>query len=292
MLELKAQQLPLFSQYQQNGFVINPSLTGIDERQEATAAYRKQWQQIQGSPETVTMGYKHFLEDDNMGLGGYFMYDKTGPTSSMGLSLMYAYFLNFDDRDIKRLAIGLSASIFQYRLDGSELILDEPDDEAIYSNNASKILPDAGFGVTYYTDKFFVGASIPQALSLNVKFSGDDGLSEIRRIAHFYLMGGGKFKFGPESEHLFEPSIWAKYALHSPINVDFNGRITFDNIVFAGLGYSTSRTMMAEMGVKIAARARIGYALSFHFSEYHSYLGFNHEVMVTYTFDAPEFYIQ
>ncbi len=289
--ELKAQQLPLFSQYRQNGFVINPALTAVDERLEANATYRRQWQQIPGGPETATAGYRHFLEDENMGLGGYFMFDRTGPTSSLGLNLMYSYHIDFDRRKAKRLSFGISAGIYQFRLNGAELITDEPDDEAIFINNVSKIIPDAGLGVVYYTDNYYFGASIPQAISINAKFEGDNGMSEIRRIAHFYLMGGYKYKFGPQEEHVFEPSVWAKYAIHSPVNVDFNAKFTFDNIIVAGLGYSTSKTMMAEFGVKMAQRALLSYAFSFHFSDYHSYLGFNHEIMVTYTFDAPEFYV-
>ncbi len=288
--QVTAQQLPLYSQYRQNGFIINPALTGVDEHKEVTATYRRQWHRMPGAPETATLGYRHYFEDDPMGVGGYLIYDKTGPTSSIGINGTYSYHIDFDRREVRRLSFGISGGLYQYRLNGSELVLDDPNDAAIYTNNVSKILPDAGFGVVYYTKQYFGGISVPQAISMNVKFEGDDGLSEIRRIAHFYALGGGKFHLGIDEQYLIEPTVWVKYAPHSPINVDLNTRVTLDDMIILGVGYNTSNTALLDLGVKIAQRAKLLYGLSFHFSKYHSYLGFNHEVTITYTFDAPEHY--
>lgn len=289
--EMQAQQLPLYSQYRLNGFIINPALTGVDHRTQASASYRKQWQQMPGGPETATASYRHYLEEDNMGIGGYYLYDKTGPSSLMGISGTYSYIIEFERFSAKRLAIGINAGVFQYRLRGSELRTDEPDDLAVFSNNVSKIIPDAGGGITYFTDKFYIGASVPQAISMNVRFEGADGLSEIRRIAHFYTMGGANIKFGVDNEFTFRPAIWAKYAIHSPVNVDLNIAMLYKNFVSVGIGYNTSKTITAELGFEIAERARLYYDFGFHFSPLHSYLGFNHEVTVTYTIDGPEFYL-
>lgn len=288
--EIQAQQLPLYSQYRLNGFIINPALTGVDHRLQASASYRRQWQRMPGGPETASAAYRHYLEEDNMGVGGYFLYDKTGPSSLLGVNGTYAYIIDFEPREVKRLAIGINAGIYQYRLRGSELITDEPDDNAVFSNNVSKIIPDAGVGAVYYTDKFYVGASVPQAISLNVRFEGTDGLSEIRRVAHFYAMGGAKFKFGVDQEYTFKPAVWAKYAIHAPVNVDINLAVLYKDLVSFGLGYNTSRTITAELGLEIAQRARLYYNFGFHFSQLHSYLGFNHEVTLTYTIEGPELY--
>lgn len=290
-VEMQAQQLPLYSQYRLNGFVINPAMTGIDHRLQASASYRKQWQQMPGGPVTASASYRSYLEEQNMGIGGYFLYDKTGPTSQIGVTGTYAYIIDFERFEVKRLAIGINAGVYQYRLRGSELITDEPDDVAVFTNNVSRFIPDAGAGVTYYTDKFYVGASVPQAISMNVRFEGVDGLSEIRRIAHFYMMGGVNLKFGVDNEFTFKPAVWAKYGIHSPVNVDLNLALLYKDLVSFGIGYNTSKTITAELGFEIAERARLYYDFGFHFSPLHSYLGFNHEVTLTYTIDGPEFYI-
>jgi len=290
VVEIQAQQLPLYSQYRLNGFVINPALTGVDHRLQASASYRRQWQQMPGAPVTASAAFRQYLHDKNMGVGAYFLYDKTGPTSQIGVNGAYSYILEFDRREVRRLAIGINAGIFQYRLKGSELITDEPDDNAVFTNNVSKIIPDAGLGITWFTDKYYIGASIPQAISMNVKFEGVDGLSEIRRIAHFYVMGGINYKFGVDNEYTFKPAVWAKYASHAPVNIDINMALLYKDLISFGVGYNTAQIFTAELGLEIAQRARIYYDFGFHLSKLHTHLGFNHEITLTYTIDGPEFY--
>ena len=54
-----------------------------------------------------------------MGYGAYVYNDVTGPTSRTGLTGSYAYNIAITG-DI-RLSMGISASIMQYRIDGTQL---------------------------------------------------------------------------------------------------------------------------------------------------------------------------
>ncbi len=288
--QVHAQQLPLFSQYNQNNFILNPGMTGMDESTTASVTLRRQWQQMPQAPETGLVSFRTYLDDYGTGIGGYILADKTGPTSFISLNGSYAYHIDFDRWNTQRLALGLSFSLAQYRLKGSELVLDEADDIAIFTNNVSRILPDAGLGATYYTDDFYVGISIPQAVSLNVRFDGDDGISSIRRIAHFYAMGGIKIITGAEDHIELEPSIWLKYAPHSPIHANLNFQLTYDNIIGMGIGYATDKTALGQVNVMIAERLRLGYAFSVQFSEWTNYLGGTHEIGVNYVIDSGGVY--
>ncbi len=290
--KINAQQLPIYSQYNLNGFVINPAMTGMDHLMRANATYRRQWGNLPGGPETATASFTTYLEDNNMGLGGYLLWDKTGPTSNAGINLDYSYHIELGNRyHSKKLAFGLALAFYQYRLNGSELLLDEPDDEAAFSNNASKILPDAGLGAVYYTEDFYVGFSVPQSISMNVQFEGVDGISRIRRIAHFYLMAGGKIDIY-DSSLILEPSVWIKYAPHSPIHADFNLKATISEFAGVGIGYSTSNIAQFEVDFLIMERARLGYAFSFQFADWQPYLGFNHEILLSFIIDNPKWYNQ
>ena len=51
--ELKAQQLPLYSQYLMNGFMINPAMAGYDGYTAFNLTYRQQWLGFQGAPENL-----------------------------------------------------------------------------------------------------------------------------------------------------------------------------------------------------------------------------------------------
>jgi type IX secretion system PorP/SprF family membrane protein len=54
-LSLKAQQDPLYSQYLNNPFVLNPAYAGLTNNLNLSLNYRTQWAGIEGSPKTANL---------------------------------------------------------------------------------------------------------------------------------------------------------------------------------------------------------------------------------------------
>lgn len=302
----QAQQLPLFSEFSHNSGIINPAMTGWDNIMALTASYRHQWTGMQGAPRTASLNFRHYFDKQNMGAGVYFMHDQTGPTSFTGANFTYAYHLKFKPEKKgeyvrNRLAIGLSLSAIQYRLRGSQLQVNDTDDDLLFSNNQSKFLPDAGLGLFYYNDMFYVGFAVPQIISMKVRFEGANGLSNMRRIAHIYTHAGFKINLNKgsrerylgdhnkqdtsrkkEAEHLLLPSVWLKYAPSSPLNASLHLKYMWNRVFGAGLGFSSDGTMNFDFDVNIKKQFRLSYAFSFGINGLAKYLGTNHEVMFTY----------
>jgi len=46
------QQLPLFSQYIMNGFILNPAMAGYDGYTSVNTTVRQQWLGFEGAPQT------------------------------------------------------------------------------------------------------------------------------------------------------------------------------------------------------------------------------------------------
>ena len=189
---INAQQMPLLSEYMHSPALINPAMVGWEDLTAISASYRHQWTGMKDNPITFSLNFRHFDENRNMAFGGGLTHDQTGPTSFTGLNLQYAYHLKFGSEKKKedkrhRLSIGLSLSANQYRLDGAKLEYNDANDPLIVGNSQFKILPDAGLGLFYYNDIYYVGFSVPQLISMNVKFESDNALSNIQRVAHFYL---------------------------------------------------------------------------------------------------------
>jgi type IX secretion system PorP/SprF family membrane protein len=295
---LKAQQLPLFSEYSNNGFVINPAMMGWEGMTAISASYRHQWTGMPQSPRTATLSFRHMAEDLNMAYGGYFVHDQTGPTSFTGLNFLYAYHLKFKSEEDgtyerNRLSIGLSLSGLGYRLRGADLRYIDPDDELIIQNDESQFYPDAGMGLFYYNDLYYVGFSVPQMIAMRVRFNDDLALSTIRRVAHFYLNAGAKFEvkmddYNPDRKHhhYILPSFWIKYAPSSPININMNVRYMYDDIFTASLGYSTDGSVISDFSVYFLDNYRLGYAFSMAVNGLAPQLGTNHEIMFTYIFKS------
>ncbi len=288
VLVAKGQQLPLIGDYAQNGYIVNPAMTGDDQARVVSALYRRQWQSMPDGPHTGIVSFRNYFEDANMALGGYLIYDQTGPTGFAGINLAYSYHILFDSYNNDQLSIGIHFALHQYRLRGELLNPRDEIDQLIIGNNRSKILPDAGVGVLYSNDYFFGGVSVPQIISMNVKFEGDGGLSNIRRISHFYGMAGGKIPFG--YDHVLEPSAWVKYAPHSPIHADFQVKAIISELLIVGLAYSTAHNGTGMLGVQVDERFRFTYSMSYPFNPYQSYLGFSHELGVHYYFEKGSWY--
>ena len=74
-----AQQLPQYSQYLLNKYVINPASAGTENYFLGQTNYRSQWDGIKDAPRTYILSVNGPL-NDVMGIGGYIFSDVTGST--------------------------------------------------------------------------------------------------------------------------------------------------------------------------------------------------------------------
>ena len=157
---LFAQQLPLFSQYQDNYIAINPAMVSRDyllneDNLSFGASHRNQWTDFQNSPKTQLIRGEYLYENGTFGLltGGYLINDQTGPTGLTGLYGRIGGILAGDPY-FGGIALALNLGIVQYRVDTRQLNLrDAGDIEA--ATNQQQIFPDVGFGIYYYKLSIF-----------------------------------------------------------------------------------------------------------------------------------------
>ncbi|MCH2022650.1 MAG: type IX secretion system membrane protein PorP/SprF, partial [Saprospiraceae bacterium] len=76
----KAQQDPLFAQYNTNAFLINPAISGSEGNHTINLFHRWQWVMFPGSPQTFGLTYQGIVKDLH-GIGAMIFGDVTGPTS-------------------------------------------------------------------------------------------------------------------------------------------------------------------------------------------------------------------
>lgn len=74
---LKAQQLPQYSQYILNRYVINPASAGSENYFVGQSNFRSQWEGIQDAPRTYILSVNGPLKNQKMGIGGYLFSDIT-----------------------------------------------------------------------------------------------------------------------------------------------------------------------------------------------------------------------
>ncbi len=289
-LQVQAQQLPMFNQYRDYGFVVNPAMSAVERQEAAGVFFRYQWTRMPKAPMTAfaTFDTHRFMDDYNMGVSGYISHDRTGPIMSNGLGLNYSYHIEIPswEGDSHYVSLGIQAGIFQHRLDGDQLIINDINDPLVIGDATSSFLPELGLGLYYYNNYVGFGFSVPQILGLTANFNQQGLTSPVNKERHYYGMVHGKIPLGHYETSYLLPSIWAKYAPHSPLNLNINIKFLLDEKFFIGIGYATSNMLTGELGVLINERYKLGYSYSTQFTPWNTYLGDSHEALFIIILDS------
>lgn len=285
-----AQQNAPFSQYIFNMMLINPAYVGTKQLISINGTYNTQWTGFKGAPSTQTVSAEGPI-NQNMGIGLHFMNDRIGAQYQQGLFGSYAYIIRFNEK--WRMSLGLAAGISNFTLDGSKLIIDNPDDHAIPKTKVSTVKFDSKTGLFLYSDRFYFGFSVTD-LFADVWKSKE--LSVPKQVRHYYLTSGYVFDAGKSLK--IKPSLLVREDFNAPTNVDINlfflikerfwlgSSVRFGANIFKNpsldktLRYRDAMVFMTEWN--ITRSLRIGYAYTMTLSALKGYSG--HEVEVGYTF--------
>ena len=280
LLSLNAQQLPQYSQYILNKYVINPASAGSENYFTGQTNYRSQWEGIKDAPRTYILSVNGPLSKQNMGIGGSMFTDITGPTRRSGFSLSYAYHIKLSP-SIK-LSFSVNAGILQYGIDGSEITFDRPDDvgSAFIENN---LLPDAGFSFYLYHKNFFLGGSAPQLLHNEITFEKSVGVQKGTLENHFFLMGG--YQAGIGEKFKVEPSFLLKYINPVPLQYEATLRGLYKDNYWIGVSYRQDAALTLLIGLTLQESLSLGYSYDFIQSNITNYSTGSHEIMLSIRFN-------
>ncbi len=294
MLNVEAQQVPLYSQYVLNGFLINPAMAGAEGYSSVNLTAREQWIGVKDAPSTYALSFNTKLmrnsfikrkssvrrkknygfTDGKIGLGGYVFSDHNGPLSRTGARVSYAYHL-YNKSARQQLSFGLSLVAYQMKFDEDKAILRDPDDEIWYSARESIFVPDADFGV-YFTDpSFFIGFSADQLLESIIKF-GSQVYDQQKLERNYYLFGGYDFEIS--SQLVLEPSSLMKIAENGAFQGDFSLKIYYDQSYWGGVTYRTGDAIILLAGLSLD-RYVFGYAFDINLSSIMKHSFGSHEFM-------------
>ncbi|HWB62955.1 MAG TPA: PorP/SprF family type IX secretion system membrane protein [Chitinophagales bacterium] len=284
---VKAQQVEDFSLVRENAFILNPAIAGTEGYVHGFGTFRKQFLQIQESPYTAVLGATGQIAAKHIGLGGYLIHDVTGPTGKSGASFAFAYNLplqkkrsaHYTNGDVDNtLSFGVSISVVQYRLEASQLLLDNPGDPKLFSQNGFKIFPDASFGIYYqWRDNFFAGISVPQIMGLNVNYRAADGTAEIKRVQQLNFLVGGKYAWARDKFSI-NPVAGLHWENGGPPQGEIGLRFNMYNIFWLGFDYKSVSYGVFEAGFNVKDVFTIAYAYDLSLAKYRPDVGASHEI--------------
>ncbi len=304
---LNAQQVPMYSQYIMNGFLINPSIAGRDGYTTVNVTVREQWVGMSGSPQTYAASFQTRIlknsyiskstsvrkkvvkptKGGNVGLGGYIFNDRNGIISRTGILGAYAYHIPMGRTGTtpNYLSLGLAATFYQYAIDlNGNLLLHDTDDEFLNNYDRVTYIPDFNFGATYTTENYYVGFSMTSLSRGSILFAnkGDNGRSE---LGHYFLTGGLKIHFKGAPDWMLQPSVMIKSSdmIIKAGQIDLTGRVYYKEDYWAGLSYRTGDSIIFMAGGKYD-RFYFGYAIDFTLSELRGKTYGSHELTLAVKF--------
>lgn len=277
-LTVRAQQDALYSQYMFNQLVINPAYAGCRDVLSLTAVNRHQWVGIDGAPKTLSVTLDSPLRNEKIGLGLYVYRDKLGPVEDVGAMANYSYRIRMGRG---KLSFGLQVGVKHKDINWAEVEVEETSDVFYYGNERTRLLPDANFGVYYYTNRYYFGLSSKHLMQKEFSYHREDGQSVYGKLLrHFYGMAGVAI---PMTDHItFRPSTLIKYVANAPMQVDVNASFLFNDVFWVGASYRTQRALVLITEICLSEKLRLGYSYDFYMNELEGYNRGSHEIMLRY----------
>jgi type IX secretion system PorP/SprF family membrane protein len=298
-----SQQLPRFSQYFSNEFLVNPAVAGYDGRTVINLAARKQWMGFtEYTPSSYVLsmqgrilkrGYSlrigpgkssyHKATKGRVGLGGIVYHDVNGAIERTGGQASYSYHIFIRN---SQLSFGLTGNLFQYRIDQNRAELKDPDDPLNGLIGKSTLVPDAGVGINYMTEKYHIGFAVCQVFQSKLKIGNhaDYKNSEgIRLLRHYYLLADYRFSGAKNSVWEFEPSALILFNERLKAQGELTMKAYYKRQYWFGLSGRTSGDIIAMAGVKFR-NYYLGYSYDYGFNGISRFTYGSHEICLTAKF--------
>ncbi|MDF1570920.1 MAG: type IX secretion system membrane protein PorP/SprF [Bacteroidales bacterium] len=276
--QVKGQQVPLYSQYMLNGFLLNPAIAGAEGYTAVNLTAREQWIGFRDAPGTYALSYqtrilrnsyisksssvrkrmRYSSRSGKVGLGGYVFNDRNGAVEKTGLKMSYAYHIFFGN---SQLSMGLSLTAMQLRLNDDKIRLEDENDNLWINARGTAFIPDADVGVYFDTPDFYVGFSSDQLLESVIKL-GDTGYEQYRQERNYYVMAG--YDFPLNNNVVLTPSTLLKLSDNGAFQGDFSTKLYYDQTYWAGLTYRTGNALIVMAGLSID-KFIFGYAFDLSF---------------------------
>ncbi|MGP8216988.1 MAG: type IX secretion system membrane protein PorP/SprF [Bacteroidia bacterium] len=280
MQSLKAQQLPIYTQYMLNNFALNPAIAGTNTYYEVNADSRYQWVGITDAPRTDILTFDGPLTSKHIGIGAFVYSDVTGPTRQTNFSLSYSYHMKINSW--LNASLGLTTGILQFSVDGSQINLGEIADPALSTNLMSVLVPDIGFGFYLYGDNFYFGASAPQLVESHLQLTSFSDAQNML-ASHYYVTAG--YKWVINSNFTLQPTVGLQYVYPTPPQLDLGARVFYLDKIWLGAGYRTADAAYALIGYTYQKNLTFGYSYDYPVTDIQKYAIGTNEVFIGITFN-------
>ena len=285
-----AQQDEHYTMYFFNTLVQNPGYAGSREVISLVGLYRTQWTGIEGSPKTMSLSIHSPMRNDKVGLGLNIVNDQLSVTNTTRVTGDYAYRIPVGNNGGK-LAIGIQASLLNLTNNLSKLSTTVGNDPSLV-NVKNLLLPNVGAGLYYYTQKMYLGLSMPHMINFKLDkrevASSATSDSLARQFTHLFGTAGIVLPLSKDIK--LKPALMAKYVpgnniFGAPPSLDINVSALLKEALWLGASYRTGDSYDFIVGYQFNKQLRAAYAYDLTRTELSRVAEGSHEIMLGYDFN-------
>ena len=282
-----AQQDAQYTQFMFNKLALNPGYAVSTDYACISGLHRSQWTGLDGAPTSQSLNARFPMLKRNVGFGLSINHDVIGPTNSWSVSGIYAYRFRINEKH--SLGIGLQGTIRRYQVDWTETTTIQSGDGLVLDGAQSKMIPNVGIGLYYYTKDYYLGVSMPHILEGDLTmYDGPAGNSDFsREETHLFIMGGIVLRITDAVK--FKPAFLLKYVDDTPLDLDLNGSFIFFDKFWAGLSYRMGgnydgfgESLDLILQLQATKNIRVGFSYDFTLSKLRDYNNGTYEFVIDY----------
>ena len=271
-----AQQDAQYTNYMYNTININPAYAGSRGVMSIFGLHRTQWTGLDGAPVTNAVSINTPIENSNLGIGLSFVNDRIGASDESTISADLSY--TIQSTSIYKLSFGMKATANLLNVDYTKLNRYDLIDPKFKNNVENKFSPNIGAGAYFYSDKLYVGLSVPNFLQSDI-FNDNTSTTSLERL-HYYLIGG--YVFDLSSSIQFKPAFMCKTVVGSPLQVDLSANFLFNEKFVLGAAWRWDAAMSLMAGFQVNHKLYIGYGYDLETTQLSNYNSGSHEIFLRF----------
>lgn len=285
VINTSAQQDPEYTHYMYNMSVVNPAYAvGTPAMLNTGALYRTQWVGAVGAPKTFTF-FGHIALSDKIEVGMSLISDDIGDGAKKENNFYadFAYILELGGKN--KLSFGVKAGFtsLQNNFNGFRFESGDVTTDLAFAQNINTTKPNVGAGAYYFTDKYYVGLSVPNLIN-SKHIEEKEGITAYgSEEIHTFLTAGYVFQINDMFK--LKPAFMSKFVVGSPISVDVTANVLYDNKFELGAAYRWDDAFSVLMNIKVLPSLRVGYAYDYTTTNLGQFNSGTHEILLLFDLD-------
>ena len=272
--------------FQNREIMVNPAYVGsiADAYTLLSFGAGWQWAGVEGAPKTQELQFQLGLP--SAGVGAWLYHESYGVTDVIQFAGVYGY--GFKLSEGHNISLGLNLSVLTVS-EGFVKGIDDPNDPMFAQGSPRVWGFNSGVGAMYYSDKYYVGLSVPQLLT-NSWVEG----AETPKIENAFkfnqlqvnIVGGYVLELSDDINLI--PNALLQFSGSTSFGYEFMLRGDYKRRVAVGVGYGYDRAIKAELNAFISKEVGVGYRYEQSFGSTYKHLSGSHSLILSIVWDRDK----